>query len=164
MPKSQGTKVRAKLPPDMLCFAVYSAAHAFSRAYRPLLAPHGLTYPQYLVMTLLWSADGLSVGEIGAPLLLDSGTLTPLLRRLEAADLVQRKRDTRDERQVRVRLTPKGHALRERLADVPAQIGCDVGLQPAELAQMADRVGEIGRSLRALAEGGHPAVKEDVDG
>ena len=100
-------------PADMPCVAVYSAAHAFNRAYRTFLSPHGLTYPQYLVLTLLWTQDGRSVTEIGQPLFLDSGTLTPMLRRLEASGLVRRSRDPRDERQVRVWLTVDGAALRE---------------------------------------------------
>lgn len=139
------------LPVDMLCFAVYSTAHAFTRAYRPLLAPHGLTYPQYLVLLLLWSEDGRSVSEIGRPLFLDSGTLTPLLRRLESAGLIRRERDGRDERQVRIRLTEAGRALEESLADVPASIGCAVGLTPQELRDATARMHDLAQSLRATA-------------
>src|SRR3979411_3130251 len=83
---------------NQLCFAIYSTAHAFNRAYKPLLDKLGLTYPQYLVMLVLWERDGLSVKDIGERLFLDSGTLTPLLKRLEAAEMVQRKSRTEQER------------------------------------------------------------------
>lgn len=139
----------APTPDDMLCFAVYAAAHAFTRAYRPLLAPHGLTYPQYLVLLLLWSGDGMTVGEIGAPLFLDSGTLTPLLRRLERAGLVRRSRDADDERQVRIGLTEAGRALRATLKGVPDAIGCAVGLPDGEVAAVTETVRELGRTLRS---------------
>jgi DNA-binding MarR family transcriptional regulator len=93
---------------SMLCFTVYSTAHAFNRAYKPLLDALGLTYPQYLAMFALWERDNLSVKELGDLLRLDSGTLTPLLKRLEAMGLVRRARDPDDERSVRIRLTPAG--------------------------------------------------------
>jgi DNA-binding MarR family transcriptional regulator len=100
---------------NQLCFAVYSTAHAFNRVYKPLLDRLGLTYPQYLVMLVLWERDGLSVKEIGERLYLDSGTLTPLLKRMEAAHLLKRTRSAADERQVLVALTAQGAALRDRL-------------------------------------------------
>jgi len=93
---------------SMLCFTVYSTAHAFNRAYKPLLDALGLTYPQYLAMFALWECDNLSVKELGDLLHLDSGTLTPLLKRLEAMGLVRRARDPDDERSVRISLTPAG--------------------------------------------------------
>jgi len=99
---------------NQLCFAVYSTGHAFNRVYKPLLDRLGLTYPQYLVMLVLWERDDVAVKDIGARLFLDSGTLTPLLKRLEAAGLIKRTRGTEDERQVLVALTPQGHALREK--------------------------------------------------
>jgi MarR family transcriptional regulator, organic hydroperoxide resistance regulator len=107
---------------NQLCFAVYSTAHAFNRVYKPLLDRLGLTYPQYLVMLVLWERDGVSVKEIGERLFLDSGTLTPLLKRLEAAELVKRARSTQDERQVLIALTSKGQALREKARTVPQAI------------------------------------------
>jgi DNA-binding MarR family transcriptional regulator len=140
------------LPSDMLCFAVYSAAHAFGRAYRPLLAPHGLTYPQYLVLTLLWAGDGRSVGEIGEPLHLDSGTLTPLLRRLEKAGLVRRARDPADERQVRIWLTETGRALRATLAHVPAAIGCATGLEAGDVPALMRSITAFSRALRGAGD------------
>src|ERR1700737_1717466 len=93
---------------NQLCFAVYSTAHAFNRVYKPLLDRLGLTYPQYLVMLALWERDGVPLKDIGERLFLDSGTLTPLLKRLEAAGLVKRTRSTEDERQVKIVLTALG--------------------------------------------------------
>lgn len=107
---------------QQLCFAVYAASHAFTRFYRPLLAELGVTYPQYLALLTLWEDDGLSVTAIGDRLLLDSGTLTPLLKRLEAQGLVTRTRSAADERQVLIRLTPRGSALREVAATFPGRI------------------------------------------
>ncbi|MBA5778609.1 MarR family transcriptional regulator [Stappia sp. F7233] len=108
---------------DQLCFALHSTTHALSRVYKGVLDPLGLTYPQYLVMLVLWERSGLSVKDLGAVLYLDSGTLTPLLKRLEAAGLVIRRRDSVDERRVLIELTAKGCALRERAESVPARIG-----------------------------------------
>ncbi len=99
---------------NQICFAIYSTAHAFNRVYKPLLDRLGLTYPQYLVMLVLWERDGVPVKDIGERLFLDSGTLTPLLKRLEAAGLVKRTRSTEDERQVLVALTPKGRRCERR--------------------------------------------------
>src|SRR5262244_4245764 len=97
---------------NQICFAIYSAAHAFNRVYKPLLDQLGLTYPQYLVMLVLWERDGVPVKEIGERLFLDSGTLTPLLKRLEAAGLVKRSRSTEDERVVLIHLTGAGKRLK----------------------------------------------------
>ena len=132
---------------NQLCFAVYSAGHAFNRAYKPLLDRLGLTYPQYLVMLVLWERDGVPVKDIGERLLLDSGTLTPLLKRLEAAELVKRSRSTEDERQVLIALTPRGQALKEKARTVPEGIlaasNCSVGELSAmknELLALRDRL------------------------
>ena len=107
---------------NQICFAVYSAAHAFNRVYKPLLDRLGLTYPQYLVMLVLWERDGVPVKEIGERLFLDSGTLTPLLKRLELAGLIKRTRSTEDERQVLIGLTPQGQALKDKARAVPPSI------------------------------------------
>jgi DNA-binding MarR family transcriptional regulator len=107
---------------SQLCFAVYSTQHAINRVYKPVLGALGLTYPQYLVMLALWETDDVPVKEIGERLQLDSGTLTPLLKRLAAAGLVRRDRDAEDERQVRIALTPAGRALRERARTIPAAL------------------------------------------
>lgn len=119
-----------------LCFAIYSAAHAFNRAYKPLLDPVGLTYPQYLVMLVLWEEDGQTVGEIGDKLRLESSTLTPLLKRLEAAGQVRRTRDSTDERQVRVRLTASGRALRERATGIPCAMAEATGRPTPEIERL----------------------------
>lgn len=113
---------------NQLCFAVYAAAHAFGRAYRTLLGQHDLTYPQYLVLLVLWEEEGLSVKEIGTRLFLDSGTLTPLLKRLEASGRVRRARDRADERQVSIFLTDAGRGLRDTLACIPDRAGGMTGL------------------------------------
>ncbi|HWU17783.1 MAG TPA: MarR family transcriptional regulator, partial [Devosia sp.] len=107
----------------MLCFAVYAAGHAFNRFYKPRLDALGLTYPQYLVFLVLWEGDDLTVKALGERLLLDSGTITPLLKRLEARGLVVRRRDAEDERQVRVLLTDAGRALREQALSIPLAVG-----------------------------------------
>ncbi|MCI9880077.1 MULTISPECIES: MarR family winged helix-turn-helix transcriptional regulator [Methylobacterium] len=113
---------------SQLCFAVYAAAHAFGRTYRALLAAHDLTYPQYLVLLVLWEEEGLAVKEIGQRLFLDSGTLTPLLKRLEAAGHVRRARDRADERQVSIFLTEKSRALKGQMECVPDEVGGLTGL------------------------------------
>lgn len=107
---------------NQLCFALYSASLAMTKLYQPLLAQLGLTYPQYLVMLVLWELDDLPVTEIGQRLNLDSGTLTPLLKRLEQQGLLLRTRDAQDERRVRVRLSVQGQALKEQALDIPACI------------------------------------------
>jgi DNA-binding MarR family transcriptional regulator len=99
---------------NQVCFALYSASLAMTKLYKPLLEDIGLTYPQYLVMLVLWEGDQLMVSELGERLYLDSGTLTPLLKRLEAAGLLTRLRDAQDERRVRIALTDAGRALRAR--------------------------------------------------
>jgi DNA-binding MarR family transcriptional regulator len=135
---------------NQLCFAVYSTAHAFNRVYKPLLDKLGLTYPQYLVMLVLWERDGVPVKDIGERLLLDSGTLTPLLKRLETAELVRRTRSTEDERLVLIALTPKGDALREKARAVPQSIlaasACSVGELMAmknEIVALRDRLNAV---------------------
>ena len=105
-----------------LCFALYSASLAMTKLYKPLLGQLGLTYPQYLVMLVLWEQDGVTVSKLGERLFLDSGTLTPLLKRLETSDLVARERDAQDERRVRITLTPQGRALRGAAEPIPACI------------------------------------------
>ncbi|NIY76939.1 MarR family transcriptional regulator [Thalassospira sp. HF15] len=130
---------------QFLCFSIYSAGHAFNRVYKPLLDKLGLTYPQYLVMVTLWQQDNQSVRSIGEKLYLESSTLTPLLKRLEAHGFVSRKRDPEDERSVRVRLTDAGKALREAAEDVPACIWQATGLD----LETAKR---LNRDLRAMRD------------
>ncbi|QQR37513.1 MarR family transcriptional regulator [Devosia oryziradicis] len=116
---------------SMLCFAVYAAEHAFTRFYKPRLDALGLTYPQYLVFLVLWESDGLTVKALGDRLFLDSGTITPLLKRLEGRGLLRRQRDEEDERQVRIYLTPEGRALRAKAMAVPLAVGEALGGDPA---------------------------------
>ena len=109
---------------NQLCFALYAATHAITRAYRPLLNDLGITYPQYLVMVVLWERDTVPVGEIARRLELDAAALTPLVKRLEALGLVTRHRDARDERVVRISLSAEGAALRQNAFEVMKQISC----------------------------------------
>ena len=139
-------------PPELLldnqlCFALYSASLAMTKLYKPLLDALGLTYPQYLVMLALWERDGLTVSELGERLFLDSGTLTPLLKRLEAAGLLVRLRDVQDERRVRITLTGQGRALRDGAQPIPhcvlARSQCtpaDIGALTAQLHALRDRL------------------------
>ena len=110
----------ALLLDNQLCFALYSASLAMTKLYKPLLAELGLTYPQYLVMLVLWEHDDVTVSKLGERLFLDSGTLTPLLKRMEAADLLVRTRSAQDERRVHVTLTATGRTLKTRAVQVPA--------------------------------------------
>ncbi len=119
---------------NQLCFALYSTGLAMNKVYRKLLRELGLTYPQYLVMLVLWERDELTVSDIGGRLFLDSATLTPLLKRLEAAGLLRRTRATTDERQVIVSLTDAGRALRARAESVPESVVCAVQCSANEMA------------------------------
>lgn len=128
-----------------VCFALYAASRAVTQLYRPVLDALGLTYPQYLVLLVLWERGPVTVKELGAALDLDSGTLSPLLKRLSAAGLVARDRREDDERCVEVRVTAAGERLRARAAGVPRKIAKATGLRAAELA-------ELRRTLIALTE------------
>jgi len=123
-----------------VCFPIYAASNLLTRLYRPVLAELGLTYPQYLVMLVLWETDSRSVGELGEALHLDSGTLTPLLKRMEAAGLVSRTRDPEDERRVVVDLTAAGAALKEKAAGVPLAMFDKFGMTPEDIETLRDRV------------------------
>ena len=131
-----------------LCFALYSASHAMTRVYQPLLAPLGLTYPQYLVMLVLWQQDGLTVSQLGERLTLDSGTLTPLLKRLASAGLLQRQRDAADERRVLLKLTPAGRALRARAAAIPATLAAASGCEPSQIHTLVQQLTALRARLR----------------
>ncbi len=121
---------------DQFCFALYSTSLAMTKTYKPLLDQLGITYPQYLVMLVLWQKDDLLVKSIGEKLFLDSGTLTPLLKRLEALALVHRTRDDNDERQVRITLTREGRLLKRKARDIPPRVICASGQSPATLAAL----------------------------
>ncbi|RUM24529.1 MarR family transcriptional regulator [Rhizobium vallis] len=128
---------------EMLCFSIYSAGHAFNQLYRPLLDELDLTYPQFLVMTTLWARDDRTVKDLGETLFLDSSTLTPLLKRLENGGLVTRNRNPADERQVLLRLTKEGHALKSRTAPVFDCIGKAVGLDAATVDKIRETIASI---------------------
>src|SRR6266480_5801818 len=134
---------------NQLCFAIYSTAHAFNRVYKPLLDRLGLTYPQYLVMLVLWERDGEPVKNIGERLFLDSGTLTPVLKRMEAAGLVKRTRSTEDERQVLIALTPQGQALKEKARTVPQSILAASECSVAELVALKSEIVTLRDRLNA---------------
>jgi DNA-binding MarR family transcriptional regulator len=119
---------------QQLCFALYSASHAMSKAYKPHLDALGLTYPQYVAMLVLWERDGLTVSEIGDRLYLDSGTLTPLLKRLEAAGYISRLRDAGDERRVLIQLTATGRKLKAKAAPIP---GCMLEAAQCSLSELS---------------------------
>lgn len=123
---------------QQLCFALYSANLAMTKLYREVLAPLHLTYPQYLVMLVLWERDGLRVSDLGAPLFLDSATLTPMLKRLQALGYVDKARSTEDERQVIVSLTPAGKALRAQAQGIPQQMACSLKLPLEQLVQLRE--------------------------
>jgi DNA-binding MarR family transcriptional regulator len=129
---------------NQLCFALYSASLAMTKLYKPLLDELGLTYPQYLAMLALWEQDGLSVSQLGERLRLDSGTLTPLLKRLEAAGLITRLRAAEDERRVHITLTPAGRRLRGRAEKVP---GCILEASQCSLAELVQLTRQV-QSLR----------------
>ncbi len=135
-----------------LCFALYSSSLAMTKLYKPLLAPLGLTYPQYLVMLLLWELDEASVSQLGERLQLDSGTLTPLLKRLEQAGLLQRRRDTGDERRVLVQLSDAGRRLQQQAYAVPQQIACASACSLDELQSLTRQLQQLRQQLLA----GHP--------
>ena len=132
-----------------LCFALYSTLHALGRAYGPLLEPLGLTYPQYLVLLVLWEQDDLAVRTLGGRMHLDSGTLTPLLKRMEVAGLVARTRSTEDQRVVRITLTPIGQAMRAQARHIPHRVSCAMGRDMAEIAVLRDDVIRLRETVRA---------------
>jgi DNA-binding MarR family transcriptional regulator len=129
---AEPTQEGSLLLDDQLCFALYAASRAVTARYRPLLDELGLTYPQYLVMLVLWEQDSISVRDLGNALQLESSTLSPLLKRLEANGLLRRERRAEDERSVALRLTDAGARLRERAGTVPLAIGDAMGLTPEQ--------------------------------
>ena len=155
MPPHAATATATPDPQDLLrlehqvCFALHSASRAFGGVYREALRDLDLTYPQYLAMLTLWEHGDLPVKRIGELLRLDSGTLSPLLKRLEAAGLVTRSRSTRDERSVIVRLTGTGSALREQAQCVPRTIAAVTGLDPAELQALQGMLQRLTERLDA---------------
>lgn len=147
---SKTTSADAMLRLDnQLCFALYSTSLAMTKLYKPLLDELGLTYPQYLAMLVLWEKDGLTVSELGERLFLDSGTLTPLLKRLEASGLVSRLRDVQDERRVHITLTTAGRKLKSRAAGIPGCVLSATQCSIPELVTLTQQVQALRQRLVA---------------
>ena len=147
MPRSLKPDNEALRLDNQLCFALYSASLAMTKMYKPMLEAIRLTYPQYLAMLVLWEEDGLTVSEIGERLLLDSGTLTPLLKRMEATGLLVRLRDTEDERRVRVKLTAAGNSLRVQAAEIPSCVRDITGCSVSELHSLSQSIKKFRQRL-----------------
>lgn len=155
MGKESGAKHRghdpAPSPPaalgEFLCFAVYSANHAFNRVYQPLLREPGITYPQFIALLLLWERDDQTVGDLGEKLFLQSNTLTPMLKRLESLGYIKRSRDSADERQVRVRLTEAGRKLQVRAAQIVRHVADATGLQAKQIKQLTEEITVLRKAL-----------------
>ena len=147
MPRSLTSDNEALRLDNQLCFALYSTSLAMTKMYKPMLEAIRLTYPQYLAMLVLWEEDGLTVSEIGERLLLDSGTLTPLLKRMEATGLLVRLRDTEDERRVRVKLTAAGNSLRVQAAEIPSCVRDITGCSVSELHSLSQSIKKFRQRL-----------------
>ena len=147
MPRSLKPDNEALRLDNQLCFALYSTSLAMTKMYKPMLEAIRLTYPQYLAMLVLWEEDGLTVSEIGERLLLDSGTLTPLLKRMEATGLLVRLRDTEDERRVRVKLTAAGNSLRVQAAEIPSCVRDITGCSVSELHSLSQSIKKFRKCL-----------------
>jgi len=146
--KTKTTDTNAALLLDnQLCFALYSANLALNKLYRQLLAPLNLTYPQYLVMLILWERDDITVSEIGERLFLDSATLTPLLKRLESVGLIVRQRSRQDERQVAVTLSDEGRALQQQAQDIPQAVGCAARCDTETLLALKQQLEQLRQQL-----------------
>ena len=138
-----------------LCFALYSSSLQMTKLYKPVLGPLNLTYPQYLALLVLWETNAIGVGELGERLYLDSGTLTPLLKRMEAAGWLARQRAAHDERRVIVSLTAAGRALHRKAAHVPVQVACASGCKLSEISELTSQLqtlrDNLGSHLRSAA-------------
>jgi DNA-binding MarR family transcriptional regulator len=144
---------------DQLCFALYAASKAVSAAYRQLLSDFDLTYPQYLTMLAIWERDGRTVAEIGQVIELDSGTLSPLLRRLERAGFIRRQRTDPDERIVRIHATPSGRQLEAQVADVRSAVEAGTGRSAAEFVDLRERLHRLRRSVASHTPPERPAPR-----
>lgn len=128
---------------NQLCFALYACAREVTKLYRPFLDELGITYTQYVTLLALWEKDGVPVKELGARLYLDSGTLTPLLKKLEGMSLIRRERDPEDERSVIVRLTDEGRAMKEQAMTIPERVFCQMNLPPGQFAVLRDQLQQL---------------------
>lgn len=135
---------------NQLCFAFYVCSREITKLYRPILADLGLTYTQYITLLVLWENDGIGVKELGERLYLDSGTLTPLLKKLEAMGLVTRSRSLIDERQVMIKLTDEGHALKSQAADIPAKLYSGTAVQKEDLESLRSQLQGLLRKLDGI--------------
>lgn len=144
---------------NQLCFALYSATHALTRAYRNALDEKGLTYTQYLVLLVLWEHDSMSVSAIAQKLDLDSASLTPILKRLETAGILQRLRNKSDERVVEIKLTEKGHALQDEVAEIQKGVACKTGLKTLEFDALKKSLHDLARVMSAETESESESAK-----
>jgi DNA-binding MarR family transcriptional regulator len=143
-----------------ICFPLYAASRLVIRLYQPLLEPLGLTYPQYIVLLVLWQKSPLTVSEIGARTMLQSNTLTPLLKKLEAAGILRRTRDSIDERLVKVALTPQGHRLKTKCLSIPQELALHTGFPADKAASLKRLLEDLIQQLHQVASVGGPAVSE----
>jgi len=149
------------IPPEIalrldhqICFALYASSHAMINTYRSLLQKLHLTYPQYLVMLVLWERETVTVKELGELLYLDSGTLSPLLKRMEKDGVLRRERNAADERSVEIHITEAGRALKEQANPIPAQFNCKVGLDPQTFAALREQLKRLLIVLSSTEEEG----------
>lgn len=147
----------ALLLENQVCFALYTASRLLTQAYQPRLEPLGLTYPQYLALLVLWERDGLTVSELGGRLSLDSGTLSPLLKKLEARGWISRERKPEDERSVVLRLTPQGRELKRKAMPVPEEMACLTEMSGTRLAKLRQELEALSASLRGALGAGPKA-------
>lgn len=137
---------------NQICFPIYAASRLITREYQPLLDELGITYPQYLVLMLLWESDGLSVTEIGERLVLNTNTVTPLLKRMEAQGLISRQRSSEDERQVIVTLTAQGHVLKEEAATIPERLVAGLSAEDTDIDALRNMVSTLNQIIHHLSE------------
>jgi MarR family transcriptional regulator, organic hydroperoxide resistance regulator len=162
--KMNNTGPQAALVEDQLCFALYAASRAATAVYRPYLDRLGLTYPRYLVMLVLWQHDEMSIGTLGERLFLDSGTLSPLLKKLEVDGLIRRFRDPDDERVVKLKLTPEGRALEEPAAKMRSALSCKLGLSAARANGLREEVHMLFNQLLKLVEDSSERNEDGIHG
>lgn len=137
---------------EQICFALYSASNAMVRLYRPLLQPFDLTYPQYVVLLALWQQDNISLGELGAKTLFDSGTLTPLVKKLEQKGWLRRLPSPDDERVKKVVLTAEGKALEQQVAGVTAALRCQISLNDERMIQLRSLARQVQLDIQRLEQ------------
>ena len=149
---------------SQLCFALYSATHTIVRFYTSKLAVVGLTYPQYLVLIVLWERDGISVKQVAETLDLDSGTLTPILKRLETSGFVQRKRNSKDGRIVKLFLTKEALGLKKRVARIQRLVACQTGLPDSEFVELRDKLNGLVKAMNTKPESDSKANRRPAYG